>query len=249
MFNRMVLVFALIFAVATIDACSEKNVEINTNVQLKTQLDSVAYIVGTNLGKTFKADSLFPNPAIIAAGIQAAISGETFKIDEQTASTVMKAFQMNLNQKQKEKQARMSVVNKKAGDEFLANNKKKAGVKTTASGLQYEVIKKGNGIHPSATDKVKVNYKGTFLNGKEFDSSYKRGKPAEFNLNQVIKGWIEGIQLMSVGAKYKFYISPELGYGVRGAPPQIGPNETLIFEVELLDVSKDTGAKTPTIKK
>jgi len=248
MFNRMVLVFALIFVVATIDACSGKNTKVNTDVQLKSQLDSVAYIVGTNLGNTFKGDSLFPNPAIIAAGIQAALKGETSKIDEKTASAVMKTFQMNLSKKQQEKQARLSVENKKKGDEFLAANKKKSGVKTTASGLQYEVIKEGNGVHPSSTDKVKVDYKGTFLNGKVFDSSYKRGKPAEFNLNQVIKGWIEGIQLMSVGAKYKFYIPADLAYGVRGAPPQIGPNETLIFEVELLGIEKNN-AKKPSTKK
>lgn len=249
MFNRMVLVFALIFAIATIDACSEKNVEINTNVQLKTQLDSVAYIVGTNLGSTFKTDSLFPNPVIIAAGIQAALKGETFQIDQKTAGEVMKAFQMALGEKQKANQAKMAVENKKIGDEFLANNKKRTEVKTTPSGLQYEVIKEGNGVHPTASDKVKVDYKGSTINGKVFDSSYKRGKPAEFNLGQVIKGWIEGIQLMSVGAKYKFYIPAELAYGLRGAPPQIGPNETFIFEVELLDISKDKGAPNPGLKK
>ena len=124
----------------------------------------------------------------------------------------------------------------KKGEAFLTKNAKRKGVITTDSGLQYEVLKKGKGDKPSATDKVSVNYRGTLIDGKEFDSSFKRGKPAEFALNRVVKGWTEGIQLMSPGAKYKFFIPAALGYGERGAGANIGPNETLIFEVELLSV-------------
>jgi FKBP-type peptidyl-prolyl cis-trans isomerase len=127
--------------------------------------------------------------------------------------------------------------NTKKGEEFLAENKKKDGVKVTASGLQYKVIKQGNGPKPKLTDKVKVNYRGTLIDGTEFDSSYKRGTPTEFPLNGVIKGWTEGIQLMPVGSKYEFYIPAELAYGARG-PQTVGPNQTLIFEVELLEIVK-----------
>lgn len=122
------------------------------------------------------------------------------------------------------------------GDKFLAGNAKKAGVKTTASGLQYEVLKEGSGAHPKASDTVTVNYKGTLLNGEVFDSSYERGQPATFRLDQVIPGWTEGVQLMTVGSKYKFYIPSKLGYGEQGAGGKIGPNATLTFEVELLAI-------------
>ena len=124
-----------------------------------------------------------------------------------------------------------------AGAEFLKDNAKKEGVKTTASGLQYKVIKEGEGKSPKATDTVRVHYRGTLLNGTEFDSSIKRGEPAEFPLNGVIKGWTEGVQLMKEGAKYQFFIPANLAYGERGTPGgPIGPNETLIFEIELLKV-------------
>lgn len=122
------------------------------------------------------------------------------------------------------------------GQQFLQENAKKEGVKTTASGLQYEVLTPGTGKSPKATDTVLVHYKGTLINGTEFDSSYKRGEPIEFPLNQVIKGWTEGVQLMKEGAKYRFFIPSNLAYGPRGAGGAIGPDETLIFDVELLKV-------------
>ncbi len=128
--------------------------------------------------------------------------------------------------------------NQAAGETYLAENKKKEGVVTTASGLQYKVLKEGTGDQPKATDSVKVHYKGTSIDGKEFDSSYARGEPISFPLNGVIKGWTEGVQLMKVGSKFQFVIPSELAYGKRGAPPVIGPSETLIFEVELLGIEK-----------
>jgi len=134
--------------------------------------------------------------------------------------------------------------NKKDGDAFLAENRKKEGVKTTVSGLQYKVLAEGKGGSPKATDKVSVNYRGTLIDGTEFDSSYKRGEPAAFGLNQVIKGWTEGIQLMKAGGKYTFTIPSELAYGERGTPGgPIGPNAVLIFEVELLSI----GEKAPAV--
>ena len=126
--------------------------------------------------------------------------------------------------------------NQKAGDAFLAANKAKEGVVTLPSGLQYKILTEGKGPKPAATDTVVCNYRGTLLNGKEFDSSYKRGQPASFPLNQVIKGWTEGVQLMSTGSKYEFYIPATLAYGARGAGADIGPNATLIFDVELISI-------------
>jgi FKBP-type peptidyl-prolyl cis-trans isomerase len=208
-------------------------------VHFKSQQDSIAYAIGTNWGSMMKKDSLYFDVKVLAAGINDALNADKLALtDEQIAA----AFQ-TLNQKMTEKQQKITAEKadkaKAEGDKFLAENKKKAGVKVTASGLQYEVLTPGKGKTPTPTSKVKVHYTGTLLSGKVFDSSVERKQPAEFGLNQVIKGWTEGLQLMQEGAKYKFYIPGELGYGVRGAGADIGPNETLIFEVELLEVQSD----------
>jgi FKBP-type peptidyl-prolyl cis-trans isomerase FklB len=143
----------------------------------------------------------------------------------------MTTFEKDMEQKQKE----LGEKNKSEGTKFLEENKKKPGVKTTSSGLEYKVIKEGNGPQPKATDTVTVNYRGTLINGTEFDSSYKRGQAATFPVNGVIKGWTEALQLMKVGSKYQLFIPSELAYGERSVSPEIGANSTLIFEVELLD--------------
>ena len=144
-------------------------------------------------------------------------------------------FNRRLRKKHKLQWKAVGTENIRKGLAFLGANKKKVGVKETASGLQYKVITEGEGAKPKATDKVKVHYSGTLIDGKEFDSSYKRNQPAEFGLNQVIKGWTEGLQLMNVGSKYELYIPSGLAYGPNG-PPSIGPSQTLIFTVELLEI-------------
>src|SRR5213593_525626 len=143
----------------------------------------------------------------------------------------MTAFEKDMEQKQKA----AADKNASEGTKFLEENKKKEGVKTTASGLQYKVVKEGTGAQPKANDTVTVNYRGTLINGTEFDSSYKRGEPATFPVNGVIKGWTEALQLMKVGSKYQLFVPSSLAYGERSVSPEIGPNATLIFEVELLD--------------
>src|SRR3989338_270904 len=159
----------------------------------------------------------------------------TLKSEKEVQETMM-AFQNEMKTKQAEHAKVLGGKNKKEGEAFLAENKKKEGVKTTASGLQYKVIKNGNGKKPKATDTVTVHYKGTLIDGTEFDSSYKRGEPTSFPVNQVIAGWTEALQLMNVGSKWQLFIPANLGYGDRGAGPQIGPNAAFIFEVELISL-------------
>ncbi|ORJ62384.1 FKBP-type peptidyl-prolyl cis-trans isomerase [Geothermobacter hydrogeniphilus] len=192
--------------------------------------DRVSYGIGMNIGKDFKNKDFAVNPELLAQGLKDVLAGDkTLMTPEEVQRTIMEL---------------QSVLQKKIGDKnlaegkaFLEANKKKEGVKVTASGLQYKVLKEGSGATPTAESNVKVNYKGTLIDGTEFDSSYKRGQPATFQVGRVIKGWVEGLQLMKVGSKYQFVIPPELAYGDRGAGPQIGPNSVLVFEVELLEVN------------
>ncbi len=176
------------------------------------------------------------NNAFVNGFMDVAKKGDV-KISEEEALKVLTKYQQVMMAKRQTEEAAALTENIKKGEEFLAANKSKDGVKVTSSGLQYKVITLGTGAKPLATDKVKVHYKGTLLDGTEFDSSYKRGTPAEFPLANVIKGWTEGLQLMPVGSKYEFYIPSELAYGKQG-PPSIGPNQALIFEVELLEIVK-----------
>jgi FKBP-type peptidyl-prolyl cis-trans isomerase FklB len=171
------------------------------------------------------------NPDVLAAGIKDSIAGKA-QLTQDQVKEVMTQFEKDMEQKQKS----AGEKNKADGAKFLEENKKKEGVKTTASGLEYKVLKEGTGPQPKATDMVTVNYRGTLIDGTEFDSSYKRGQPATFPLNGVIKGWTEGLQLMKKGSKYQFVVPSNLAYGERSVGPDIAPNATLIFEVELLDV-------------
>jgi FKBP-type peptidyl-prolyl cis-trans isomerase FklB len=167
---------------------------------------------------------------VLAAGIKDALAGKPQLTPDQIKE-VMSAFEKDMEQKQKQ----VGDKNKAEGAKFLEENKKKEGVKTTASGLQYKALKDGNGAQPKASDTVTVNYRGTLINGTEFDSSYKRGQPATFPVNGVIKGWTEALQLMKVGSKYQLFIPSDLAYGERSVSPDLAANSTLIFEVELLD--------------
>jgi FKBP-type peptidyl-prolyl cis-trans isomerase len=197
--------------------------------------ERISYAIGMDIGKNFQRQEIEIDADILAAGIRDALAGTSKMTDEQIRSVLME-FQQAMRKKQQERSQRAGTENRKSADKFLQKNKAKPGVVTTASGLQYEVVTQGAGQKPSATNTVKVHYRGTLLSGKEFDSSYRRGQPAEFPVNRVIKGWTEALQLMSVGSKYKLYIPPELGYGERGTGRDIGPNSLLIFEVELLDI-------------
>jgi len=229
---------------------SSSKTKAESSVTLKTQGDSVSYAIGQNICQNLKDPFLQMNFDVLIKSIQDAIKGKS----EMSQEKIMEVLTA-LNKRGQERQAEMQKAeaekrkiemapviekNKKDGEAFLAENKNKEGVKTTASGLQYKVLVAGPGTGdtPKDTSKVKVHYKGTLLDGKEFDSSYKRKQPSEFPLNQVIKGWTEGLQLMHVGDKFEFYIPYELAYGEEGRGETIPPASVLIFEVELLEIGK-----------
>jgi FKBP-type peptidyl-prolyl cis-trans isomerase FklB len=199
--------------------------------------DRASYSIGLNLGRSLKTNDINANTDLIIKGLRDGLAGQALLTDQEMQST-MQEFQQQVQAQQEAKQKVIGEKNKTEGEAFLAKNKARQGVKTTASGLQYEVLTEGTGPQPKATDTVTVNYRGTLMDGTEFDSSYERGQPATFVLNQVIPGWTEGVQLMKVGSKYKFYIPASLGYGERGAGGVIGPNAPLVFEVELLSIGQ-----------
>jgi FKBP-type peptidyl-prolyl cis-trans isomerase FklB len=204
---------------------------------LKTVDDSVSYAIGQNIGNNLKDPAMNINQEILISALKDAFVGTSLLTIDQMKS-VLNDFNNRLMAKKSQDAKVLAEKNKKAEDEFLEANKKKEGVVTTASGLQYKILVKGTGASPKDTSTVKVHYRGTLLNGKEFDSSYKRNEPAEFPVNQVIKGWTEALQLMHVGDKWELFIPSNLAYGDQGAGNIIEPGSTLIFEVELLDIVK-----------
>jgi FKBP-type peptidyl-prolyl cis-trans isomerase FklB len=205
---------------------------------LKDQKDKVSYSIGMEIGKNMKRQSLDVNPELLTRGVKDAFSdGKPLMTDEEMKEALM-AFQKEMMVKQQELAKIAGEKNQKEGEAFLAENKKKEGVITLPSGLQYKVIKAGSGNKPKATDTVSVHYQGTLVNGTEFDSSYRRGQPVSFPVNGVIPGWTEALQLMEAGAKWQIVIPSNLAYGDRGAGPQIGPNATLIFEIELISIQE-----------
>ncbi len=193
-----------------------------------------AYTVGLTVGENLR-DRQFAKEALLH-GISDGIDN-TSKLSEIERQNVLLAYQKQLQEAQAKEWDSKGATNMKASAEFLEKNAKEKGVISLSNGLQYRVVRKGKGSKsPKATDTVTVHYRGTLINGEEFDSSYSRNEPATFPLNRVIQGWTDGVQLMKEGDKFEFFIPSHLGYGVNGAPPNIGPNEALIFEVELLEI-------------
>ena len=205
---------------------------------LKDQKEKISYIIGMDIGTNFKRQSIDIDPDILGRGIRDGLSGAKPLLSEQEAKEVLAVFEKVMVAKQEEVRKALGEKNKKEGEAFLAENKVKQGVTTTPSGLQYKVIKPGTGKKPKASDTVTVNYRGTLIGGTEFDSSYRRGKPATFPVNGVIPGWTEALQLMEEGAKMELVIPSRLAYGEQGAGQAIGPNATLVFEVELISIQE-----------
>jgi FKBP-type peptidyl-prolyl cis-trans isomerase FklB len=176
------------------------------------------------------------DPAVVARGLRDAMSGAKTLMTEDEMKSTLQQLRTEVGKEQATKAHAAGEANRKEGDAFLAANKSKQGVTTLPDGLQYKIVQEGTGPKPAASDSVTVNYRGTLVNGKEFDSSYKRGQPVTFPVNGVIKGWTEALQLMPVGSKWELYIPPDLAYGDNSPDPSIGPGDTLIFEVELLSI-------------
>jgi len=204
--------------------------------ELKTDRDKLSYSMGVATGTQMKRQSMEVDIEMFARGIKDSISGDKLQMTEQEIQETLMKFQQEMVAKQAEKTKQLAETNKKEGDAFLAENKTKEGVKTLPSGLQYKVITEGTGKIPKETDTISAHYSGTLIDGTEFDSSIKRGQPATFPVKGVIKGWTEALQLMKEGSKWQLFIPSDLAYGERGAGNVIGPNSTLIFEVELLSI-------------
>lgn len=195
----------------------------------RSSKDKASYAIGLQIGRGLKQQGAEVNPDLIARGLRDAMGPDKPLLSDQEIEETLEKFQ-------EETIAQASEKSKREGDAFLAANAKKPGVNTTASGLQYKIVKNGNGQTPTANDMVTTHYRGTLIDGREFDSSYKRGQPASFRVGGVIPGWTEALQMMPVGSKWQLFVPAKLAYGERGVPPVIAPNSTLIFEVELLAV-------------
>jgi FKBP-type peptidyl-prolyl cis-trans isomerase len=215
---------------------------------LTTRKQKFSYALGMNigsgLGPNLKKQSVEIDPALVSQGLKDSLSGTKTRLTEDEAKAVLTEVQNDVRKQQQEKTQQASAANKSEGEAFLAANKGKDGVVVLPSGLQYKILTAGTGPKPTATDSVKCNYKGTLINGTEFDSSSKHGGPATFGVSQVIKGWTEALQLMPVGSKWQLFIPSDLAYGAQGAGGgQIGPNATLVFEVELVSIEEKKSEK------
>src|SRR6267143_181998 len=213
-------------------------------VPLKTRKEKFSYALGMNIGTGYsqglKKQSVDVDWNLIAQGMKDAAAGSKTRLTQDEAKAVLNEVQTEIQKQQQEKAQQAAAANKTEGEAFLVANKSKDGVVTLPSGLQYKILTAGTGPKPSASDSVKCNYRGTLINGTEFDSSYKRGQPATFAVGQVIKAWTEALQLMPVGSKWQLFVPADLAYGEHGAGAEIGPNATLIFEVELLSIEDKT---------
>ncbi len=238
---QIVVVLSVLLLVSLVNA--------QENPVLKNQKEKVSYSIGLNIGRNvggdLKKQSIDIDPNILAKGFQDALAGAKPLLTDQEIQETMATFQKEMMAKQ----AEIGKKNKERGEAFLAENKKKEGVKTLPSGLQYKVIKAGTGKKPKLSDTVTTHYRGTLIDGTEFDSSYKRGQPATFPVSGVVPGWTEALQLMEEGAKWQLFIPPNLAYGERSAGGVIGPNETLIFEIELISIQEKKENQKPATKK
>jgi FKBP-type peptidyl-prolyl cis-trans isomerase FklB len=236
MIKKTLLISSLCLFIFSMPTNAKQKIRLNNNKAKES------YSIGFSIGKGFKAQEIKIEYEALLQGIKdSADNGSPLMSQteiEQTLKGIQDRMRKKMNAEMSKKRQEQGKINEKAGSAFLRKNKKRKGVITLSSGLQYEKLKEGKGEKPKKSDTVVTNYRGTTIDGKEFDSSYKRGKSATFTVGGVIVGWQEALQLMKPGAKWKLYIPPKLGYGERGAGQMIGPNETLIFEIELLEIKK-----------
>ncbi len=229
---------ARVLAVLTIMALVPAATFAGERFSPKDDQDIISYSIGYQVGSDFRHQGIEIDPASLVRGVQDALAGTEPGMTPQEMHTTLSDLQQKITDAQEKQRKATLQQNLDAGRAFMEGNAPKAGVTTLPSGLQYQVIKEGEGASPKTTDTVTVHYRGTLIDGSEFDSSYRRGQPATFRLNTAIKGWTEGLQLMKPGAKYKFFVPPDLAYGERGGGAKIPPNSTLIFEIELQKVGQ-----------
>lgn len=247
-FARVTAVLLLVIPFGCKPAVKESAPQGQGQTELTTFSEKLSYVAGQDIGRSLQGRGADMDLAIVFRGIEDAFSGKEPLVTADEAAAIKQEYAAKLREERAAKMKEEGEKNRQEGEAFLAENSKKPGVVTTKSGLQYLVLEEGKGPKPVETDQVKVHYKGTLLDGTEFDSSYKRGRPANFALNRVIRGWTEGLQLMSPGGKYRFFIPADLGYGARGSGPKIGPNATLIFDVELVEILGSTQPKAAAPK-
>lgn len=212
---------------------------------LTTSKDKFSYALGMNLGTSLHKQSVAVDPNILLRGLKDALAGGKTALTEDQARAALMQVQEDVRKKQQALMQQAGEAARKEGEAFLATNKSNDGVVTLPSGLQYKILTQGTGPKPTASDSVVCNYRGTLIDGTEFDSSYKRGEPATFPISGVIKGWTEALQLMPVGSKWQLFVPSDLAYGERSPAPEIGPDSTLIFEVELLSIQNKSEDKSP----
>ncbi len=238
MYSRLLVVlFLLLFAVG----CSAEEVKVAPEMKLDTPKNRISYTIGVNIGKDFKGQEIEVDTDVLMLGLRDSLEGKELKLTDEEMVTEIQAFQQKMQAKMVAERQEIAAKNQAEGEAFLAENANKEGVVVTESGLQYKVLEAGDGESPGPADVATVNYKGTLIDGTQFDSSYDRGQPATFPVGGVIPGWTEALQLMKPGAKWQLFIPSALAYGERGAGQEIGPNATLLFDVELISVEK--GAK------
>jgi FKBP-type peptidyl-prolyl cis-trans isomerase len=235
---KMKYLSVLVAGTVLLAACKESAQEAPKPLTLDNDDKKVSYAMGMSLGDRFRSDEIALDSEAFAAGLNAGLSDGERLLTAEEVPGIMQAFQQRQMEKMQKKIEEQSAAHKTEGEAYLAENAKKEGVVSTDSGLQYKVLTAGEGEKPSVDSIVKVHYKGTLIDGTEFDSSYSRGEPVEFPVGGVIAGWTEALQLMPAGSKWQLAIPADLAYGESGAGPQIGPNSTLLFDVELLEVKE-----------
>jgi FKBP-type peptidyl-prolyl cis-trans isomerase FklB len=229
---------SVMFVLLLLIGCAAEEAKIAPELKLDTPKSRISYTIGVNIGKDFQTQKMDIDADVLLLGLKDSMAGTELRLTDEEMASEIESFQQEMQAKITAEMEAMVVKNKAEGEAFLAENATKEGVVVTESGLQYKILEPGEGDAPEATDVVTVHYRGTLIDGTQFDSSYDRGQPATFPVGGVIAGWTEALQLMKPGAKWQLVIPAELAYGERGAGQVIGPNATLLFDVELISVEK-----------
>jgi FKBP-type peptidyl-prolyl cis-trans isomerase FklB len=232
--------FVVMVMLAYLAGCAPEEASSASGLKLDTPKNRISYTIGVNIGQDFKTQNMDVDPDVLLMGLKDTLSGKELQLTEEEMVQEIQNFQQEMQARMVAEMEAQATRNKAEGEAFLVENAKQEGVVVTESGLQYKVLEPGEGDMPGPADVATVHYRGTLIDGTQFDSSYDRGQPATFPVGGVIPGWTEALQLMQPGAKWQLFIPAELAYGERGAGQDIGPNATLLFDVELISVEKET---------